>query len=214
MRPFLVSTLGVALFTGLLGSSRMALAQSVPEQKNWGRVSGSFHGAVGYVAQESHLKYDSTNSNAFSRGVGGRLGYTFPFALYLGLAVDHGFGKASDDHLEFLPTPAPGGLYSTANTHLSMTAVTVEVGSETAPDPVIARPFFSIGRTYFQKKYDTTPPQSASEGALLIGFGVSVVVPVKILFLSLGGRLFYSRGPHSGVPIAAVADVGLGVAYP
>jgi hypothetical protein len=205
-----VSALGVTLFTGLLGSSRMALAQSVPEQKNWGRVSGSFHGAVGYVPHEydPHNHDDPVQSNAFNNGIGGRLGYTFPSAFYLGIAIDHGFGKASDDHLELLPT-SPRAI-----THLSMTAVNVEIGYDFSPGPVILRPFVSFGQAIYQKKYDTTPPQSASESNALLGLGVSVVVPVKILFLSLGGRVFGPVATKDSVTIAAVADAGLGVAYP
>jgi hypothetical protein len=150
--------------------------------------AGDAH-ALGPIDLEAGVKVgvgtnpDSSGPNPYGFGLGGRAGVQL-FNVYLGLSAIHYFGAS-------LTLPAPqGGTNLPPETggtiDFSSTLLGAEVGYTITALPIInIRPQIGIGNASFSASQDN---QSSSTSKLYLEPGVTLLVPLGLLYLGADGN--------------------------
>lgn len=190
----------MTLKTAFLGAAiLLAASYTAPSVAMAGTGGFSLSGHVNYgfaINDESAsiptLSYESPDNFGF--GVGGRLGYTLPFGLYIGGLVDYYFGSEGG-----LSRPVNGSNNDPVTLDISTTSlhIAAEAGLDLAVSPwFVIRPLVGIGYYHIEGDFSL----SGFADSVTSDGGSFVVSPGLTAQLHISKLLFLTAGAHAVIP--------------
>lgn len=146
--------------------------------------------AIGYGFESATGDYAA---HPYNLGFGLRLGYTLDMGLFIGLGGTYYLGGTQEN------TTSVGVAGASQENTINALTIAPEVGYDVWLGPIVLRPSVEIGALItFQSNDANFSGQASSDGAMYLGPGFTVLVPLDEYYLGGDGRFVIPIGEGDG----------------